>query len=447
MKNRQRFVRGVALFLAALMLFSLVFSAMGSIFASASYQSELDKLEDEKAELNSQKAEASKNAANLREQKASLVEQKDALDERNRLTQEEINKTKEQIEIYNQMIAEKQAEADAAQAEADAQLAVYKEHLRVMEENGTYNFYLSIVFGAGDFSELISRIDLISEIMEHDRRVEQSYKDARDAALTVKAEYEALNEELEAKKKQLEEESAKLEEEIAEAVALIEELEKQIKEYEAAFNRLVAQENSVSSSIANILAQMRAEEEAAKKEQEEQQKPDSGSSDSGSSGSSGGSEPAPSTPKPSTPSASTNVTGSFTWPAPGSRLVTSVFGDRLHPVLGYVRPHTGIDIGAGAGTPAVAADGGKVIQVINQGNSGYGLYVVIAHGTSLTTLYAHLSSASVRVGDIVTKGQTIGSVGASGLVTAPHLHFEVAINGGRVNPLSYLSGYSIWENA
>jgi murein DD-endopeptidase MepM/ murein hydrolase activator NlpD len=94
----------------------------------------------------------------------------------------------------------------------------------------------------------------------------------------------------------------------------------------------------------------------------------------------------------------------------------------------------------------VAADGGKVILSSND-PGGYGLYVVISHGGGRTTLYAHMSSVAVSVGDVVTQGQTIAYVGSSGLSTGPHLHFEITVNGGRVNPLSYFSGYSIWDQA
>ena len=114
MKSRQRFVRGVALFLAALMLFSLVFAALGSIMASAAAGDDLKDLEAEKQEIRNEKVQAGNKASKLREEKAAWVEQKAALDERNRLAQEEILNTKKQIDIYNEMIAEKQAEAEAA---------------------------------------------------------------------------------------------------------------------------------------------------------------------------------------------------------------------------------------------------------------------------------------------------------------------------------------------
>jgi murein DD-endopeptidase MepM/ murein hydrolase activator NlpD len=127
-------------------------------------------------------------------------------------------------------------------------------------------------------------------------------------------------------------------------------------------------------------------------------------------------------------------TGQFVWPVSGT--ITSPFGTRRHPVFGDMRFHGGIDIGAAHGTTVVAADSGSVI--ISSYNSSYGNYVVISHGNGITTLYAHLSTRSVSVGDSVSRGQQIGRVGSTGVSTGPHLHFEVSVNGTRVNPRSYL---------
>ena len=125
---------------------------------------------------------------------------------------QEINLTKEQIALYQQMIEEKAEEARQAQADADAQLATYKVHLRNMEEQGMFNFYLSLIFGARSFSDLISRIDMIGEIMAYDKQTEEAYKDARDFALEVKAEYEATEAELTAKAEELQVEIDRLQE-------------------------------------------------------------------------------------------------------------------------------------------------------------------------------------------------------------------------------------------
>ena len=130
-----------------------------------------------------------------------------------------------------------------------------------------------------------------------------------------------------------------------------------------------------------------------------------------------------------------NVPGSkFMWPVAG-RFVSG-FGTRFHPILGYKRMHSGIDIAAPSGTLVKAADGGEIIQAGYDG--GYGNSVIIYHGGGFATWYAHLSRILVSVGQTVGRGEVIGLVGATGLATGPHLHFEVRINGAAQNPLGYL---------
>jgi murein DD-endopeptidase MepM/ murein hydrolase activator NlpD len=130
--------------------------------------------------------------------------------------------------------------------------------------------------------------------------------------------------------------------------------------------------------------------------------------------------------------------GRLSWPSASSNVVTSLFGTRMHPIYGYYRTHNGIDIAAKYGTNILAADSGTVIT--SAYNSSYGNYVVISHGNGMTTLYAHMSARKVSEGNAVSTGQTIGLVGSTGASTGPHLHFEVSVNGSRVNPLNYFSG-------
>lgn len=414
--------RSLALFLAALLLTTALFAAFGSIHASAASGSEIDRLEQEKESIQNNKNEAGKKLAQLREEKASWMEQKTALDEKNRLAQEEILNTQKQIEIYNEMIAEKQAEADAAQAAADETLETYKKHLRSMEENGQMNTYLGVLMGASDFSDVLSRFDMMTEIMDHDKRIEQSYKDTRDAALNIKKEYEQLNAELEIKKSELETEIAQLEAEIDEANEMISELQKEIDKYEAIYNAALQREYAVQNSINTIIAQLKAAEEAAK---DPNFTPDSGGV--------------------SVPDTST-VTGSYIWPLPSSRLITSLFGNRVHPEYGTVKFHKGVDINASVGAPIVAADGGTVVTVGND-PAGYGIYVAIYHNSGRSTLYAHMNAAAVSTGQTVSQGQVIGYAGSSGVSTGPHLHFEIAVDGALHNPLGYFSGYSVYSGA
>ncbi len=116
--------------------------------------------------------------------------------------------------------------------------------------------------------------------------------------------------------------------------------------------------------------------------------------------------------------------------------VSSRFGLRRHPVLGFTRLHAGIDFAAPPGTPILAAGAGRVVEA--GPNGGYGRWVKISHEAGLATGYAHLSriAPGVRRSARVRQGQVIGYVGSSGLSTGPHLHFELHRNGRPVNPLS-----------
>ncbi len=109
---------------------------------------------------------------------------------------------------------------------------------------------------------------------------------------------------------------------------------------------------------------------------------------------------------------------------------------RFHPILHENRPHEGIDVTAPTGTPIVAPAGGRVVHAgIAQ---GFGLVVEIDHGNGIRTKFAHCSRVAVRVGQIVTRNQLIAAVGSTGLSTAPHLHYEIHVNGKPVDPLTYV---------
>lgn len=122
------------------------------------------------------------------------------------------------------------------------------------------------------------------------------------------------------------------------------------------------------------------------------------------------------------------------WPVEGR--VASSFGERLDPFNGEGEFHTGIDIDAPFGTPVRAAADGIVAKAGMDG--GYGRRIELDHGHDLATLYGHLSSISVLVGQHVDRGQVIGYVGQSGRATGPHLHYEVRVHNVAVNPHKYL---------
>jgi murein DD-endopeptidase MepM/ murein hydrolase activator NlpD len=121
-------------------------------------------------------------------------------------------------------------------------------------------------------------------------------------------------------------------------------------------------------------------------------------------------------------------------PVDGARL-SSTFGMRRHPILGYSRMHKGVDFAAPSGTPIYAAGSGRVVAAGR--NGGYGNYIRVRHSGEYSTAYAHLSrfGKGIRVGQRVRQGQVIGYVGTTGRSTGPHLHYEVLRNDQQINPL------------
>jgi murein DD-endopeptidase MepM/ murein hydrolase activator NlpD len=282
-----------------------------------------------------------------------------------------------------------------------------------MEENGIIT-YLEIIFASTSFADMLARIDFVADIMRADENAYNNLIIARNQTNAAKQALEETKEELDAEKEYLEEKEAELYEQLEEAQAIIFRMEQDLESNRQLRDQVRADEDKVQREINAKVAELARQEEAERQRRlREQQRRNQQTS--------GGS----------------TVTGSgqMMWPVSGP--ITSGFGVRRHPVFGDLRQHSGMDIGAPHGTRVVAADSGTVIE--STYNSSYGNYVVISHGDGITTLYAHLSSRSVSSGTSVSKGQQIGLVGSTGISTGPHLHFEVSVNGSRVNPRSFLS--------
>ena len=365
-------------------------------------QADIDALKEQMEVISSEKEEIQNTIASLEGEHASVIAQKAALDEQNELARQEIELINEQIDIYDQIIANKQIELEEAEAEEAEQMEGFRSRMRSMEEKGTVS-YLAILFEATSFSDLLSRIDIIREIMERDNELEENCIEARERVEEVKADYETTLSEQEAVKAELLEKKAQLESDIEAASQLLIELEDDIAEYEAFYAEKEAIEAEVDAEIRELLAELEAQQAAAEA--------------AGQAGNITG-------------------TGTYIWPLPGYS-PGSAYGWRLHPILGVMKFHAGEDIGAPSGTPILAADSGVAYPAVNPG--GYGNYVLINHGDGRSTLYAHMTSYCVSYGETVTQGQVIGYVGSTGLSTGPHLHFEVRVNGNTTDPKSYFS--------
>ena len=414
---KKKTVSAICIALAFIMIVTLVVSLMGSFGAfAAGGQEEIDALEQQKQQLQSQQQSIQSNINDLVAQQADVIEQKAAMDEKNELARQEIELINEQIEVYTDLIDDKAKELEAAEKTEQEQLELYKKRVRSMEENGSYT-YLDILFQCRSLSDVLSAIDMIGEIMESDKRLYEQYKESRENTERIKGEYEQTLVLLGEKQETLEAEKAELEKQIAAAVEVINQLENDIEAAKAEYAKAAAAEAAAQASINAIIAQMQAEEEAARQEAANNGQDYTGTG--------------------------STATGTYIWPC--CTYVTSKFGMREHPLFGDERPHTGIDIGAQAGAEVIAADSGTV--AVATYSSSYGNYVTIYHSNGDYTLYAHMSSLTVTAGQNVTQGDVIGYVGSTGWASGPHLHFEIRVNGSTVDPTSYFSGLSYAPDA
>ena len=384
------------------MLSLLLFVSVLATAAQAASQEELDALKAERDALVRQRQTQQKLVNELREQQAGVLEVKQALDERNTFTIWQLELTRQEIELYNHMIAEKDMEVQEALRLETEQLDRYRTRVRAMEENGNTGF-LGLLLNTSDLGEFLTAMDDMGEIMESDRALEDAYIAARMNTEKVRAEYEDYKISVELIQADLQAQQAELEAELEEANQLINQITADIESNAAILEEFAAAERQAETNVANMVIALEKERKAKE-------------------------------------AAMVKGTGSFIWPAPTSTYLTSRFGLRTHPVTGTQKSHTGIDIGAGAGDNALAADGGTVTMA--GWNGGYGNCVMIDHGNGYKTLYAHLSSISVAKGSVVDKGVVVGHVS-----TGPHLHFEVWSGESRIDPEQFYSGLTFSPNA
>ena len=397
--------------MALVMTMSVMLSCM-SVSAFAVSQSEIDALKSQKSQLSSQKSSLQSTINSLQSQQSDQIALKNALDEKNAITVKQILNLNEQIDLHTELIEQKTAEVDEAQKVADAQLEKYRVRVRAMEESGRYN-YFEVLFGASSIGEFLSLIDDIGDIMRSDKELEDAYRQSVADLKAVKAEYEQAKAEMEDSKTELETLKAQQEKDIAEAASVIASLQGDISSNSSLLSQLSEQEKQLNADIQKKVDELNKQQEANK-----------GNNGSG----------------------STVGTGNLVWPS-YCTYITSRQGPRTHPITGEYRNHGGTDIGASYGSAIYAADSGTVVRSADGWNGGWGNYVMIDHGNGMQTLYAHMSSRAVSVGQTVSRGQTIGYVGSTGMSTGAHLHFEMYINGSRIDPQTRYPGVSFTYSA
>lgn len=393
----RKLVRGVALVLVATLALTLVASGIFSMLSTPAAAASSSEIKQQLADLDEEKERLQQEIDSLSDDIADATAKKENLEQQINVTVSEITATNQLIEELEMQIAQKTEELAEAEQALEEKEDLFKTRIRVMCENGDTS-YLDLLLTSGNFSELLTRIEMVNRIMEYDKEVVTDYTEAKQAVEDAKTTLENNRAEQVSLKDQLEEQHSSLQTQQAEVDALTQRLSTELTQTKEEAAALEAERDALSAELQQISAQ-------------------SGSNNSG-----GGN---------ATP------TGSLTWPCPAYRIISSPFGYRIHPILGYNKLHTGVDLAASTGVDVLAADGGTVIK--SRYNSSYGNYIAIDHGNGMVTLYAHMSQRLVSVGQTVSAGQVIGKVGSTGDSTGPHLHFEVIVNGSYQNPMSYFN--------
>ena len=419
MKQR-KLTRLVCIILAAVMLLSLVAYALTLVVGAASSKEILKELEALRAEQSEIKAKSDALEASIQQNQSktqTLVEQKADLDQQMEITRTTINNLHEQVQQYSLLIAEKQKELEAAQ-DAEAQLQEqYRTRLRSMEETGSVSYW-SILFQASSFSDLLDRVDMIREIAKSDQVILEQLAAATAAVEKERTELEQQRQELEQTEQELNEQQTLQEQQREESNKMILQMQveyaalsEDYKAAEAAEDELRKTIKQTETAYFNALSKEEAERIAALNKANNN--------------------------KANPNSAGATATGGFLFPLAWSNGVTCAYGPRTHPIYGYQSNHTGVDLGSGMNTEIYATKSGTVTASSYGEANGY--YMTINHGDGYSSLYAHMVSNEVSVGDYVTQGQVIGHVGMSGWTTGAHLHFEILYNGSNVNPMNYIS--------
>ena len=396
----------------------------------------LNSLESKKAEL---EKDVKKLQSNIDEVVIKLHEQEKKLKE----SKEKIEKLKKEIETLKELIAQRE---DKLQNQA-----------RVVQTDGRSSNMVEMIISAESLSDLIGRVGIINQLVTANKEIvteqendKATLETSETAAKNEKVAIEKLKKGIEVTKNNLVAQKAEMDDHIVQLAAqynmteteknsfvneqqviatktsvLSEELQQEKTRIFEAEQARQAQEKAASEKAIQeakerqqqVLASMSQKEEA----KAPQQSPQSSQSTK---------EPEA---QPSAPTSSSNSSGFI---RPSNGVVTSHFGYRIHPISGQRKLHGGTDFGGNG--PIVAAQSG-VVEVAGY-DSGWGNHVKINHGNGLTTLYAHMVSGSLSVapGQTVSQGQQLGIMGTTGSSTGVHLHFEVYLNGGRVNPASYL---------
>ena len=398
--------RIIVIVLAAVLLLSLLASALAAIAYADVTKQDIQNIKDDLSDIQAQKKEVQAKLAEIRDDLSQAKAQVELIQSQVVLTEEEINTSQALLDRYDLQIAEKEADIQRLEAQEEAQYQEFYRQVRWMEETGGTS-YLSILFEASSLAEMLDSAMIITDIMDYSNRIidqlnatQAQLGAARDELAAGRAAQAEVQQDLEVRK-------AELEDQRAQAQTLLSQIAASESEYAAEAKKLADSEAQINKELKEAERKYAAQLAALEAQQ------------------------------------NANMTsGDWYWPLPGRYKISSLFGSRPDPFTGKRDNHTGTDIPAPGGTPIYAAKTGIVTTVNkNKNASSYGYYCIISHGSGYATLYAHQNQVPiVQEGQAVQKGQVIGYVGSTGRSTGNHLHFELRVNGVRNDVLKLYPG-------
>lgn len=397
-----------------------------------------------KTELESQIEDKTQQVSSLQRQKENVLSAIKELDEKYVKAQENLDTLTGQIEDKNAEIEKNSEELEKAKEKEAIQYEDMKKRIQYLYEAGNISM-LSIILGADDFAEALSRTENFRQLTSYDRKQLEEYKKTCKKIENLEKDLKKEKADLEGYKKSAEEEKGNIETSISKK-------QEEITKFEAGIDAAVMEQSDLEGELAiqnEILKQLKQEvqsaggkensssNESTNSDTNKQEQPQTETKPETKPESKPDTKPE-TTPEEKPDNSQSDNSGSpqFTWPCPSSHNVTSPFGDRNSPTAGASSNHKGIDIGASSGSPIVAAAAGTV--TVSTYSESAGNYVTIDHGNGFHTVYMHASARYVKVGQKVSAGQQIAAVGSTGYSTGPHLHFGVMKNGVYVNPMNYL---------
>ncbi len=358
--------------------------------AGAATQAEINEVAEKRNQLAQQLAEINRKLADIKDDVEKAQAKADTWASRVAIVKEQIAAINESIELKTQELTLKQQELDLKEEQEQATYALFKERLRAMYMNSQTST-LANLLSTDSFGEFLINAHNVGVISEHDNKIIEQ----------LIAEQEAI-------------------EEARAAIALeLESLEADQATLDTKYNELAGYYREANNELSNAEALQTATEEDYEAILDSFKQTDAelaalmgtGSAD--------------------------YVGGYYAWPVPGFSYISSGFGWRT--LYGKPNWHGGIDIaGSGIyGAGVIASNSGTVVRALYY-TTGYGYHVMIDHGGNNWTVYGHLSQILVSQGQWVDQGTIIGRVGSTGNSTGPHLHFEIRLNGTKVNPLEYV---------